>query len=218
MLRRGKYVSPFLIALSIIVFAGCATTIYGIPEDQWDKMTGEQKQAAMEGYNEQERLREIERQKEAEREAREAEVRATEARRQDEVRKERIEAIYRGEAGQYGDLIRVTIQGGEMKIARRHRNYHPVSFKIADSETKKVQVVHDEGKYGTNDELHVLYQEGILYLDTYESDVRGAQRLVYDHDWKRGKTYAVVNSNNRLRIRNAQILIEIIPHLRKSRF
>ena len=208
--------------LSLIAFGalltGCATSIYGVSEDQWNKMTGAQRQATIEGYNERERLREVERQKETEREARESEVRAAEARRQEELREERVDAIYRGEAGQYGDLIRVTIQGGEMKIAGRHRYYQPVSFKIADGEAKKVQVIHGEGKYGTYDYLHALYQDGALYLDTYDSDVRGAQRIVYDHGWKTGKTYTGINTDRNLKFRNVQIVVEIIPHLRKNRF
>jgi hypothetical protein len=220
-MRNNKFRYLQVVFLCFCVLAGfsaCAKTIYGVPEDYWNKMTEEQKQTAIEGYNERERLREIERQRDVDRMARDAEMQAIELRRQEQMLEERVDAIYRGESGQYGDLIRVTIRGGEIRIAGRHRNYHPISFKIADGETKKVRVIHDEGKYGTYEDLHIFYRDGVLYLDTYESDVRGALRLVYDHTWKSGQKYIGMHSDGRLRIRNAQVLIEIIPHLRGKRF
>jgi len=214
----SRLTSAFLLFILIAGIMACAATMYGVPEDQWNRMTDSERQAAVERYNERMRLREIERQREAEREAREAEIRAAEARRQEMLRHERIEAIYRGEAGQYGDLIRVTIQGGEVRIARRHRNYHPVSFKIADGERKKVQVIHDEGKYGTYEDLEVLYADGVLYIDTYDTDTRGSLRIVYEPKWKAGTSYGPFRTESKLQFRNVQVAVEIIPHLHKKRY
>jgi hypothetical protein len=216
---KFRYVRAFCLCVSIIIgVAACSTTMYGVPEDQWNKMTDMQKQTAIEGYNERQRLREIERQKEAERDAREARVRAEEGRQREEIRKKRIEAIYRGVEGQYGDLIRVSIQGGEMRIAGRRRDYQPVSFKIADGELKTIRVIQGEGRYGTYADLNVLYQDGVLYLDTYGSDVRGALRIVYARGWEKGKTYPGVNSESRLEFRNIRIFVEIIPRLLRDGF
>ena len=206
-----------ILLTGLLIFSACAPTIYGIPEEQWNRMSESQKQTAMEDYNERERVLKIERQKQAEIEAREAAIRADEERHREEVRKKRIDAIYRGEAGQYGDLIRVTIQEGEMKIAGTHRDYYPVSFKMADGEIKQVHIVHAEGKFGTADDLHVLYEGGVLYIDTNNSEKGRAARFAYDKEWKRGKTYTAVNARGRLAPRNVRVSIEIIPHLTRNR-
>ncbi len=186
----------------LVAFAGCAASIYGVTEEQWIKMTDSERQSAIDAYNERERLLKI---KQEEKAAMEAQNEA--------IRRERVNAIYRGESGQYGDLIRVSIWSGKMKIAGRHRDYHPLSFKIADGETKRIRVIHEEGKYGTYDDLHVSYHDSVLYIDTSEDDVRYATRIIYDIGWKIGKQYFAVDTAGRLRLRNAQVQIEIIPHL-----
>jgi hypothetical protein len=134
---------------------------------------------------------------------------------QERVGKEHIEAIYRGEAGQDGDLLRVTIQGGEMWIGGTHRQYQPVSFKIASGQMKKVEIVNAEDKHYTRtEELEVIYQDGALQIDPDDLLLNETMNIAYDDDWKNGMTYKAVNTEGRLKMRNAEIYIEIIPYLR----
>ncbi|RPH52422.1 MAG: hypothetical protein EHM85_02880 [Desulfobacteraceae bacterium] len=207
----------FLFCFIMLFISACTPTIYDIPVDQWNKLTEAQQQATIDGYNKRMRLREIERQKEAQRRAREEEIRALEAHRQEQLCQERVAAIYMGEAGQIGDLLRVTLQGGQMLIGNRHRQYQPISFKIANGETKKIEIINVEGRnYDNGEEMQVLYQDGTLIFDD-DPYTRKPFRIIYDHGWKSGKTYSPVSTESKLRLRNVQIFIEIIPHLRKTR-
>jgi hypothetical protein len=134
---------------------------------------------------------------------------------QEKISREDIEAIYRGEAGQYGDLLRVTVQGGEMRIDGTHRHYEPVTFKIARSQIKNVEIVNTEDKHYTRaEELKVIYQDGTLLFDPDDLPLKETLRFVYDKDWIKGVTYKTINTEGRLKLRNAEIYIEIIPHLR----
>lgn len=208
---KNRYVKLFALIVFVSLFA-CAARIYGVPEEQWKQMNDAQRQAAIEEYNERERLREIERQRQAQIEAAEAERRAEEERRMQAEQREQIAAIYRGEAGQYGDLLRVTIQGGEIRIAGRHSAFQPVSFKIASGEIKKVDIISEGRAFTEREELLVGYKEGILLVD---GNNREATRIVYDQGWKVGKKYRV-NTSGWRELHNVNIDIEIIPHVKRS--
>jgi len=214
---RRRLAIIFVFFFIMLFIYACTPTIYDIPVEQWNKLNEAQRQATIEGYNERMRLREIEHQREAQRKAQEEEIRAREARRQEQLRQEHVAAIYMGEAGQIGDLLRVTLQGGQMLIGNRHRQYQPISFKIANGEIKKIEIVNAEGgSYANREEMQVLYQDGTLIFDD-DPYTKKSFRIVYDHGWKMGKTYGSVSTESKLRLRNVQISIEIIPHLRKTR-
>jgi len=214
--RRGLAIIFVFFFIILFIYA-CTPTIYDIPVEQWNKLSSVQQQATIEGYNERMRLREIEHQREAQHKVQEEEIRAREARRQEQIRQEQVAAIYMGEAGQIGDLLRVTLQGGQMLIGNRHRQYQPISFKIANGEIKKIKILSGEDRYYENgEEMQVLYQDGTLIFDD-DPHTRKSFRIVYDHGWKMGKTYGSVSTESKLRLRNVQISIEIIPHLRKTR-
>ena len=106
----------------MLLISGCTPYIYGVPKPQWDQMTTNQRDEAIRGYNERERVREQIRQAEAVRQAREEELRAAEARRQEELMLQRVEGIYAGTTGPLGDLIQVTLSGGQMMIAWGYQN------------------------------------------------------------------------------------------------
>jgi hypothetical protein len=112
-------------------------------------------------------------------------------------------------------LIRVTIQGGEMKIDGKHRRYQPVSFKIANGEIKKIEIVNSENKFfPRTEDLIVGYQDGTLLIDIGNRSSKKAFHIVYEKEWKKGKVYVPVNTESRLKFHNVQISIEIIPHLK----
>jgi hypothetical protein len=198
----------------MLLISGCTPYIYGVPKPQWDQMTTNQRDEAIRGYNERERVREQTRQVEAVRQAREAEVRAAEARRQEEMMQQRVEGIYAGTTGQLGDLIQVTLSGGQMMIAWGYQNYQPIAFKIANGETRRIDVVGVTSIYVKPDhaELLVRFQDGMLLIDGNEPSWDRAARLLADPSWQRGGS-ATVNTKSRLDLRNVRVGVKVIPHL-----
>ena len=207
----------FFLLMCCLLLAGCTPYIYGVPQPQWDQMTSGQRDEAIRGYNERERIREKARQEEVVRQAGEAEIRAAETRRQDELIRLRVEGIYAGTAGQLGDLIQVTLSGGQMMIGWGFQNYQPVAFKIANGETRKVEVVSISSYYVKPDhtELFVKYQDGMLLIDGNDSSWDRAARLLFDQSWRHGAQTAI-NTKSRLDLKNVKVGIKIIPHLKQN--
>ncbi|MDD2899031.1 MAG: hypothetical protein PHI31_09995 [Desulfuromonadaceae bacterium] len=207
----------WILLMCCLVLAGCTPYIYGVPQPQWDQMTSGQRDEAIRGYNERERFREKARQEEAARQAREAEIRVAEARRQDELIRQRVEGIYAGTAGQFGDLIQVTLSVGQMMISWGYQNYQPVAFKIANGETRKIDVVAISSYYVKPDhtELFVRYQDGMLLIDGTDSSWDRAARLLFDQSWRHGAQTSI-NSKSRLDLKNVRVGIKIIPHLKQN--
>lgn len=208
--------NTLLMLLISTVFAGCTPYIYGVPQPQWEQMSASQREEAIRGYNERERLRELARQEEAARQAREAEIRAAEARKQDELLRQQVEGIYAGTAGQLGDLIQVSLSGGQMLIAWNYQNYQPVAFKIANGETRKIDVVAISSYLVKPDhaELLVRYQDGMLLIDGTDTSWDRAARLLSDQSWRHG-AHATINTKSRLDLKNVKVGVKIIPHLRQ---
>ena len=109
-----------------------------MPEDVWNQLNEAQKQETIKGYNEQARIdkerRLVEKKRSLEREERHRKQAAIEAERT----RKRVKAIYDGTAGVFGDLIRVSIHGGEMRFNGKHHGFEPTSFKLADGERKQL--------------------------------------------------------------------------------
>lgn len=169
------------------------------------------------GYNERERIKELTRHAEAVRQAQEAEAKATEARRQEELTRQRVEGIYSGTTGQLGDLIQVTISGGQMLVSGYHQNFQPIAFKIANGETRVIDVIAlSSSKYATPDHAKLLirYQDGMLLIDGHDSTWDHAARLLYDPSWRHGSS-SLVNTKSKLNLKNVRVGVNVIPHLRR---
>ncbi|NIQ92922.1 MAG: hypothetical protein GWO11_00955, partial [Desulfuromonadales bacterium] len=203
-----------LLTLSLAALAACTPTIYGVPQPTWDMMSEAERVEAMRIYEQRQiayqkareeraRQRAIERRKQQAREAKAA-----------RQRQKRIDAIYRGE-GIYGDLLRVTLRKGRMRIGGKHRGYQPVSFRIANGETKKIDIYSVSGRRAT---LQVTYDDGTLVFDGHGRGNRSrARRLVYERSWGQGKTYSGIRSEGPLRLRNVATYVEIIGNRGRTR-
>lgn len=203
----------FTMALILwVILAGCTPRIYGVPQKQWDTMSEQERIAAMEAYKEhQETLR----QQQAERaRLQEMEKRAQLKREAEEAhrRQQRIDAIYSGK-GQYGDLLRVHLEGGKAKIFGSRRTYHAVAFKIAAGEIKNVQIVDRKERKVS---MLAYYDGSNLILDEASStNDSGAARLPYEDDWQSGKTYAPLSTGGPLQFSNVSVTVKIVgqpPH------
>ena len=146
-------------------------------------------------------------------------MKAAEALRREETMHQRVEGIYAGTSGQLGDLIQVTISGGQMLVEWKYQNYQPIAFKIANGETRKVDVVAVPYSYYVapgHSELLVKYQDGMLLIDGNESTWDRAARVLYEKSWQHGGG-ATVNTKSKLDLKNVHVWIKVIPHLRNKK-
>ncbi|MBP1728507.1 MAG: hypothetical protein H6Q56_880 [Deltaproteobacteria bacterium] len=198
----GK-IAMLVLAVSVLL-AACTSYRYGVPQETWDRMSEPERIEAMGVY---EREQQARRQAAEERARRQAVERERERARQAELeraRQERIEAIHRGE-GAYGELLRVRLQGGRIKVGDRQQRYEPITFTIADGETLDIGVADRKGREVP---LLVTYAGGALSLDGI--------RFPYNRHWGRGKLYADTDTPGELELRGADVFIEI--HDRSSRY
>lgn len=206
----------------LILLAACTPYMYGVPQETWDRMSEPERIEAMRMYEREQQARrqaaeararrqameqEANRQAAEERARHEALEREREQARQaalERERREHIEAIHRGQ-GAYGELIRVRLQGGRIRIGDRHHRYEPFTFSIADGETRKIGVADPAGRVV---DLVVTYAGGALSLE-------GA-RFPYDRSWGRGRLYSDTGTSGALALRDVDVFIQV--HERSSRF
>lgn len=203
-MRRWEF---FGLALLLTALAACTPMVYGVPKSTWAGMSEPERLEAMHQYQQRQLAYEQARQERARQMAeKQARQRARQA-EEERLRRERVAAIYAGR-GLYGDLLRVTVQGGEVRIGGRSRHYRPVSFEVAKGESKPVTVFDSRGRKA---EIEVSYDGGALLIDSCGSGSgsRGI-RLVYDRGWQRGKTYGDVSSRGPGRLRGVRIDVEIV--------
>ena len=195
--------------LLILPLTACSSGHYGISDEEWLHMSKIEKVAVIQGYNERQRIRE---QRRLEEEKRNRIMQEQQAQK----RREYVAAVYNGTKGQFGDLLRVSMKGGQVKINGKHRSYRPVSFKIADKECKAVPLIHEKKFYSFSGRLNVCYFDGTLLIDTGNNNSYGAASIIYDPAWIKGKTYMDISSNGRIKIRKATFQIQIITASRRS--
>lgn len=206
-----------LIVALITVLTACTPRIYGVPQEQWEVMSENERIAAMDAYKE----RQIAYQRAATERAR---IRAEqEAARQSRLeaemqrRHERANLIYRGRAGTFGDLIEITLHQGQMRLNYNKRPYSPVTFKLADGEIKSIPIHFTNGHRAG---LWVLYENRNLWLDIdpYNLKTQHGAHLVYNDDWSSGVTYTGINSHGSRDLRGINVDIDVVPHRRGRKY
>lgn len=194
----------WLVLLGLLLLSACTPAHFGVPEEVWNRMSEAERLEAMRGYNERARLRE------------EAAQREADARRQAEhevalAREARVRAIHDG-LGRPGDLIRVSVQGGQMRLGGKHRSYAPVAFSLASGERLQVEVVSNDHKYTQyRGMLSVYYEDGLLMLDDGHArqDAR-AGRVTYDPAWRQSLRYQM-DTRGPLELRDAEVMVSTVP-------
>lgn len=199
----------------LVLLAACAPYMYGVPQETWDRMSEPERIEAMRVYEREQQARRQAAEERARHQAIEEQARrraaeealerqqaqarqaALERERLERERRERIERIHRGD-GAYGELIRVRLQGGRIRIGDRLHRYEPLTFAIADNETRRIGVADYQGRVP---DLTVTYAGGVLSLE-------GA-RFSYDKSWGRGRLYANTGISGALELRGADLFIEV---------
>jgi len=199
------------ISVILLLIAACTPYIYGVPQENWDRMSQTERVEAMRVYEreqqEQRRVAEEQRRAAEERARRQAFEREQERARQaalERARLERIEALHQGR-GAYGELIRVRLQGGRIKIGDRHHHYQPLTFTIADSETVKIPVADNQGR---TVELTATYAGGALIIE--------GLRFPYERRWGKGALYADTGTSGPLALKGVDVFVEV--HDRSTRY
>lgn len=206
----------------LMLLAACAPYMYGVPQEKWDRMGESERIETMRLFELKEQARRQAAEERARRQAAEDQARrlAAEAQARREAlereraqarqaalereRRERIEKIHRGE-GAYGELIRVRLQGGKIRIGDRYHNYEPLTFTIAEGEALKIPVADRQGRVS---DLTVTYAGGALSFE--------GGRFSYDRSWGRGRLYPNTVTSGVHELRGVDLFIEV--HERSTRF
>jgi len=194
-----RIIAMMIFAVSVLISA-CTPYIYGVPQESWERMSEAERIEAIRVYESEQQAR---RQAAEERARRQALERERERARQAAVereRQERIEAIHRGQ-GAYGELIRVRLQGGRIKIGGGHRRYEPLTFTIADGETRRIAVADERGR---EVDLDVTYAGGALVVE--------GLRFPYERGWGRGRLYPGTSTAGALELRGVDLHIAVHDH------
>jgi len=205
---RQTIMRPIFIILALFLLSSCTPRIYGVPEDQWATLSADEREQTIEHHQEMELLRE-------QRRIEEVKIAAEQEKQQRleiEYRQAQADQIYSGERGIRGDLLRVTIRGGELRINGKHRPYSPVSFRIADGEQKTITFTHPK-KHHYQTDVVIEYYDGVLTFDNdrrYNYEYR--YELVYEPEWRRGKHYHNISLHKRShsQARNIEIIIDAV--------
>jgi hypothetical protein len=200
------------ILLLIMLLAACTPRIYGVPQEHWETMSEQERIATMKAYQARQEVLRQQRQEQARLQAMEKQAQL--AREAEEARRRQlqIDAIYRGE-GLYGDLLRVNLEGGKLRIHGHHQPFHPVSFKIAAAEMKDIEIVSLSGQ---RTRMAVQYDGSNLLLDESPKSHRStAIRLPYEDSWEVGATYTNRFAKGPLEMKGVNIAVQIVgnpPH------
>ncbi len=178
-----------------LLLAACSPRIYGVSEEQWDAMGEAERVEAIRAWESVQKAREARLQAEAEQETALAAERAAQ-----------VAAIRSGDAGLPGDLIRVSLRDGTLRIGGRERALEPTSFTLANGETRSIEV-HAE-RYRS--ELDVAYEDGLLLIDLPRHSRTGAARVTWDGDWMHGAETRI-QSDGPHRLRNVRAFVQVIP-------
>jgi uncharacterized phage infection (PIP) family protein YhgE len=202
-----KQIILLIMGLLLVLLSACTPMVYGVPQPTWERMSEPERIEAKDIY----RQRQIARQRAAAERDRQRAIYREEQRRQQAIIAEkmryRVEAIYRGE-GNYGDLLRVRIENGMANFHGQVRQYSPVSFQIANGETKEILIATTKRRTVI---LTAYYDGATLYLDGNKNTRKSQMsRLHYDKRWSRGLTYANTYTNNKAKLKGAEITVEIV--------
>ncbi len=210
-----KIISVLFIIMLCLASTACTKRVFGVSEDHWNTLTPAQQTEVIRAYNVREKIN-AERRLAAQRQAaEEAEAQRILAEAEAERMQKHVDDIYSGEAGLYGDLLRVTIKEGKKSPGSLHHKFHAQSFLIADGEIKPVKLHKENQDSRRAVTLWVGYLEGNLDFGSDPNSPRSThfKRLAYEPEWSRGKTYSRVSLGKKAPIetRNISVLVQVVP-------
>lgn len=195
--RGGATTTVASLGWMLILFcAGCATYPFGLSKEQWESLPPEQQ---AEYRARQYEIDEMRRQEQAARAAEQRMAQQAAAR----AEQERLAALYRD--ARFGDIVRVTIQGGLLTIYKNQYRYQPVAFELVRGETKFVTFTRT-GQVGQAVDIPVrLSEDG--YTLFFDDDSSG-QVVFTNIDWERGQTASLTSPRGSIGLEGATIFIK----------
>ena len=178
---KTRYIALVLCALA----SGCVARYpMGLSQQQWEALPPSQQaeyQAKQYAIDEQNRQQAEARRFEQQRIATE----------QAQAEQDRIRQLYAN--ARYGDIVRVSVQGGFLEYDRKRYPYDPVSIDLVKGETKRVDF-YGRGHNTLNTSYNVrLTEDG----NTVIFDDSSRQRIVMvNQDWERGQEYRPQGTRN----------------------
>ncbi|MCF6201294.1 MAG: hypothetical protein L3J42_04125 [Hydrogenimonas sp.] len=197
-------IALYIAAVALLLFtSGCAARYpMGLDEESWKALSPEKraelssKQAKIDAQDrlQRERLRHEERMRELQIE---------------KMREQRLNSLYA--RARYGEVVRVNISEGCIKLYKECERYRPISILLAIGETKIVALKTEYSKL----KLRVRYDEqGVAIDDDSELDDFDAA-LFLPERWSRGRVYRLSlfdgYSKKRHILKNARLFISYFP-------
>lgn len=168
------------VGLWLVFSVGCATHYpMGLSREHWEALPPE-KQAELHA-----RQYELDEQRHQQAAAAHAE-RQRQQQAAMERERERIATLYAN--ARYGDMVRVTIEGGALEYYNRLHGYHPVAFEIARGETKTITVTQS-GQVQQTVPFQVRLSEDGHSLSFNEGRSQG--EVFVERNWEKGQTYSM---------------------------
>ncbi len=172
-----QLVNTLLLIASLAVMSGCAQYPMGLNQDQWQSLSPEQQA----DYTARQQAIDAERAKQA---AIRREEQARLAAERERAEQERLEAAYRH--ARYGDIIVVTVEGGEIAFGGKRHPYEPIAFELVRGERKEVRFSRLGRHHQTTGIVMRLSEDG----NTFYFDEPARKRIVITNNgWDRGRTY-----------------------------
>ncbi|WOE69972.1 hypothetical protein RZR97_12860 [Hydrogenimonas thermophila] len=191
----------------LLFITGCFSTYpMGMDEDTWKKLPPKTKAELLQIEAEQKaRQRELEEKLRHQERMKELEIAAK--------REARLERILK--LAKYGDIVRVNISGGCIRIYKKCEPYRPISLLLVRGETKHTKLIMNYSSL----ELWVRYDhQGITIDDDQDLDDFDAAVYLPEH-WERGKYYRLNLKEPYQKnpvIQNAKVYIRYLPTARTT--
>jgi hypothetical protein len=174
--------------LAFTAFAGCMLYPMGLNKQQWESLSPVQQAE----YRARQHEIDVERARQAalrqQEEARLAEerARAEQERAQERARAEQERLAFAYRHARYGDIITVSVQGGEIAFNGKRHPYEPIAFELIRGECKEVQFARLGSPHQTTSIIMRLAEDG----NTFYFDAPARKHIVIVNDgWEQGRTY-----------------------------
>lgn len=198
--------SPLLFCLLLMA---CAARIYGLPKDAWQAMSPAERQLHMQQQQELALAREARAKAQAEARAEQAALERVQA---EQALREQVTPTPTPaptEPVPMVNSLRVTLEGGQISHQGAMTSYVPISFIIAENETREVELSLRQS-LESRARMRFRFQDQALWVDL-ASYAGSGYRLQQQSDWVSGRGY-LVNSQTPHRLQNVQLRVEYLPY------
>lgn len=191
-----------------LLLAGCTLRIYGMPKEEWQRLTPAEQRQVREAYMQRRRLAEERRLYEAKQRALQAELEAQRAREAElqARRRARIAASRQERVVASPEIIHFTLEGGTVYVAGRHRPFQPVTVALRAGESKPVRLQTIDGRKSYHVQLVCKYEGGTLWLSNGKSRVH-VKQFAYDRQWHQGQRYRDLKLGGGIGLRGANLQV-----------